>query len=228
LTDALARLVHRTRRAEPAVTPRLPTPFETLTALEPRTEPPPPAPLEPELEAAAPLPAPANAARPPPDLTAEPRTADTIDSFDARPAAAMTVPRLEFAPTGVAAPAPPPTPPPPVSPAAPSPPPAGRVEHSPQPAPIERHVAVEPIGGLDLGPPHPTLGPPDRRQAVLEPPATVFAADEGDDERPVEPVVHITIGRVEVRAEVSATAARRDRERPTVMPLEEYLEQRGR
>lgn len=73
------------------------------------------------------------------------------------------------------------------------------------------------------------------RSGLLETPAWLTALQtqfqqRGADKRRVaepEPVIHVTIGRVEVRAVQAESAARRQKKPTGVMSLEDYLKQRG-
>jgi hypothetical protein len=69
----------------------------------------------------------------------------------------------------------------------------------------------------------PNVGLEAFRHAVSRPP------EPPDAERsagPDAPTIHVTIGRVEIRASVAAPAARKPQARPPAMSLEEYLKQR--
>jgi hypothetical protein len=198
----VARLVARAHGRLPAVRPRLPSRFEpapgpalSADAISIVDEAEVPA-APPPRNAAGPAAAPGSAP-PPAAADAPPRTLAVLR------AAAREAP---VAPRSAPI-APPPASPRPVVPAPPGAPPI--VEPAPPPAtPLD----PERTGPAVVPPPAPVPGRP--RQTVPPPPA---AAEAGD------PVVQVTIGRVDVRAILPEPAKRVPRPQPPRRSLEDYL-----
>jgi hypothetical protein len=231
--DALTHLVQRARRPEPAVAPRLPSPYETgrwaETERERQGE---TAVRRPPVHSSA-----EDGSEPPPPRAGRRRATD-----DGNPSPRPSRRRGESPPTGdlpgstarlVAERDPAQTPTPP--------------KLKGQPAPVDIPLAVittrpgpDRAPGLAPPPPvEPVFSPePSRRAevrsetAVRSPalaPATVEMPEEPRRPEP-EPVVSITIGRVEVHTAPSSASPRPPRQPPErrVMSLEEYLDRRAR
>ena len=241
MTDALARLVRRTLRPETVLQPRLPSPFERRLPgaeaawLELREAPAEPARSPMERERDADTAGTAMAGAPPPR-----RAAAETDMVVAH------VPsRSRPRPTESAEPLT--QPPPTIRVAAPEPALAAegsalqaRVVVAGQDGAPERAPAATARTGAAAGPgPAPPLVPPspapvrsaDRAERTPEVLPLPPPRDPDADGR-AEPVIHITIGRVEVRANVTPGPVRSPDPRPPaarrVMPLDEYLDRRAR
>jgi hypothetical protein len=231
MTDALARLVRRTLGPATVLQPRLPSPFERRVPgaeaawLELREAPAEPAsrPMErqPDADAAAianagadvvvpqvqpqPLPRPSEPAEPPT------RPHPTIRVAEPEPAPAAQGP---VRPARVAMPRP------------------DGPDGAPERVPAWTAAAAGPGRVLPLVPPPPAPARPDDRAAQPPQVRPLPPQRDPDADGQAEPVIHITIGRVEVRANVAPGPARQpDPRLPAarrVMPLEEYLERRAR
>jgi hypothetical protein len=78
-------------------------------------------------------------------------------------------------------------------------------------------------------PPFPvTLSSPSLRHEVSTVPAPGVVPVKRPEQSPVETIVHVSIGRIELRAPPTLPATRRERAVPAVTTLAEYLQQRAR
>jgi hypothetical protein len=119
---------------------------------------------------------------------------------------------------------------------APSPPPTERIrpaELRPS-GPIERPAIEQPVDAATVR--RPAIDPAaEAANSVFRPPPLSprsprerSSQSERRVDKPTEPTIHVTIGRVEVRATSEAEPrARRKEEAPPVMTLDEYLRKRG-
>jgi hypothetical protein len=232
--DALTHLVQRALRPEPAVAPRLPSPYETGRWAETEIE------RQEETEV-----------RRPPVAgfvddggESPPKSRRGLPTENGSPSPRSSRRRGEGAPTGdlpgstarlVAErePQPAQTPTPPVLKG--QPPPVGiphgvittrpGPDRAPGPAPPRR---VEPVSSREPSRLAEVRSGPVARAPALAPATAVMPEEPGRPEP--EPVVSITIGRVEVRTAPSSASPRPPRQPPErrVMSLEEYLDRRAR
>jgi hypothetical protein len=241
MTDALARLVRRTLRPETVLQPRLPSPFERRLPgaeaawLELREAPAEPAspPMERERDADTAGPATAGAS-PPRRTTAEtdlviphvqprsrPRPTESAEPLT-QPHPTIRVAEPEPAPAaqGLARPA-----------RVVAPGPDGAPERTS--AAAARTAAVAGPGRVPpLVPPSPSVERSADRAARTPEVLPLPPPRDPDADGHADPVIHITIGRVEVRANVTPGPVRSPDPRPPavrrVMPLDEYLDRRAR
>jgi hypothetical protein len=231
MTDALARLVRRTLRPETVLQPRLASPFERRVpgaggawvelGEAPAEAASPPMERRPDADAAAIANAGADLVVPPVQPQPLPRPSELAEP-PTRPHSTVRVAEPEPAPAarGLARPA--------------------RVAMSwsdgPDRAPERMSARIAAATGpgrvLPLVPPPPAPARSDDR--AIQPPQMRPLASQRDPDADgqAEPVIHITIGRVEVRANVAPGPAPQPDPGPPaarrVMPLEEYLERRAR
>jgi hypothetical protein len=230
--DALTHLVQRALRPEPAVAPRLPSPFETGRWAE--TE------LERHEESAVRRPSLASFVDD--GGASPPRSRRDLPTEEGSPSQRSSRRRGESPPTGdlpgatarlIAEREPAQTPAPPKLKGRPAPvdiplavittrPGPDRAPWPAPPRPVERVSSPEPSGRAEV-----------RSETVARAPALAPATAVMPEEprRPEpEPVVSITIGRVEVRTAPPSASPRPPRQPPErrVMSLEEYLDQRAR
>jgi hypothetical protein len=235
MSDFLDRLAARAIGSETALSPRLPSLFEPLQR--------------------APIMPPADAGEVPAhhrDMASAAPTVPVAAPAPREPARAAGSVDRTAAPAPARAAANPPREPRPSSPMVPVPVPSVIVERSGTPVAPERQT----VGSSPLQPRQMHVAParqetartPAPGGALLPAPASVFAATrttpagsgrtvaaraaaartEGKAAAAVEPVVHVSIGRLEVRAAPAAAAPSRRREEPRPSSLDDYLRQRGK
>jgi hypothetical protein len=245
MSDFLDRLAARAIGSETALSPRLPSLFEPLQRapiMSPADAGEVPSHHHDMASAAPAVPVAAPSPREPA------RAAGSVE-----PGAARIVPVDRAAsPAPARAAANPPREPMPSSPRVPAPVPSVVVEPSGTPVAPERQAVGSPLvqpRQVHVAPARQeTARTPAPGGALLPAPASVFAATrttsagsgrtvtaraaaartEGKAAAAVEPVVHVSIGRLEVRAAPAAAAPSRRREEPRPSSLDDYLRQRGK